>query len=65
MALLGFGLDGPAHQGAHGIPRGQFTVLTAQMPPTTHVDPVTGQVVAGPAPNAKGVAARNFQRAVR
>jgi len=61
------GLNGKAKASTAtgAIPTGHFVVLTAATPPPTHVDPVTGQVVAGPAPNAKGVAAANYQRAVR
>ena len=47
------------------VPTGHFVVYTVATPAPTHVDPTTGQVVAGPAPNATGVAARNYQRAVR
>ena len=61
------GLNGKAKaQLANGaVPTGHFVVFTASTPPPTHVDPNTGQVVAGPAPNAVGVAAKNYQRAVR
>jgi hypothetical protein len=34
-----------------GAPRGAFLVAVVRRPPATHVDPATGQVVAGPAPN--------------
>ena len=35
-----------------GIPAGSFAVAVVAAPPRTHVDPATGQVVPGPAPNA-------------
>ncbi len=47
------------------VPTGRFVVLTAMTPPSTHVDPNTGLVVSGPAPNAPGAAVRDYQRAVR
>ena len=46
-----------------GQPRGAFNVAVVGVPPPTHVDPNTGQVVSGPAPNAPGAAARNYLRA--
>ncbi len=46
-----------------GRPHGAFTVAVVGVPPATHVDPNTGQVVSGPAPNAAGAAARNYLRA--
>jgi hypothetical protein len=59
------GLNGKAQARTAGgaVPAGHFVVLTTRVPTPTHVDPATGQVVAGPAPNAKGVAATNYLRA--
>ncbi len=59
------GLNGKAKARlANGaVPTGGFAEFTALTPPPTHVDPNTGQVVSGPAPNAPGAAARNYQRA--
>ena len=34
-----------------GVPAGSFAVAIVRAPPPTHVDPVTGQVVPGAAPN--------------
>jgi len=60
------GLNGKAkaRTASGSVPTGHFVVFTTMIPPATHVDPTTGQVVSGPAPNATGVAASNYRRAV-